>query len=857
MLSTAPLEVKPGQPSRGFDARFRSLGGDGRMLGFAIRPPSMAVLRTALRSAFAAKAVTSVAVLSLAVGIGANTAIFSVVHALLLKPLPYANADRLTILWNRSPGLNIAEDWFSTAQYFDIKTRHKGFEHLALAIGANANLTGDGTPERVGTIRVSSGLLPMLGVQAQHGRLFRVEDDAPGQGPTAILSHSLWTRRYGGDTSITGRTIQINGQPFEVVGVLPRGFSLPREVLPTLGVVADGDIFLPLPLAADAATIRTREDYNIIGTLARGVSPAQAQIEMDALTASLRAEHPDVYPPNGGLTFSVVPLQEQVVGDVRGTLWLLLGTVGCVLLIACANVANLLLSRALDRRKEIAVRTAMGATRRQIAGLLLTESLLLSVAGAVLGTVLAMAGIRVIQWLQPEDVPRLGTIAINGPVLLFTLMLSALAGLLFGLAPALGLRRLDVQSVLRDGARGSGAHTLWGRGHHLRRLLVIGEVALSVLLLIGAGLLIRSYARLQDVSPGFSAKGVLTMELTLTGPRYPNADAVRAAYQRLWETLDIIPGVTASGGVTALPMSNFFAWGPITIEGRVPPSGEVFINADMRTVAGRYFEAMRIPLLKGRLFTPADTPDQPRAVIIDERLARDLFPGTDPLGKRLKFGDAASTSPWETIVGVVGAVKQYALDAEDRIALYRPLTQTGARSFFVVARADGDPRAVMASATQAVRTLDPAVPVYRMQTMEDRVAGSLARRRFVMMLLAVFAGVAVMLASIGIGGVMAYLVAQGTRELGIRLALGATPGNLVTLVLRQAVSVAALGAGVGVIAALALTSSVQHLLFGINAMDPLTFMAMTVIPLLVAVLASAIPARRAARVDPLVSLRHD
>src|SRR5688572_5344289 len=422
---------------RALDARIRRLGG----------LPCL-TLRSALRSVMSARAGASVAVLSLAIGIGANTAIFSVVHALLLKPLPYANADDLVILWNRSPGLNIAEDWFSTAQYFDIKTRHQGFDNLAIALGFNASLTGDGTPERVGTIRVSSGLLPMLGAQALHGRLFLAADDAPGQPPSAIVSHGLWARRYGADPAIISRTIQLNGQPYSVVGVLPPGFTLPREVLPTLGVVADGDIYLPLPLAAAAATVRTREDYNIIGTLARGVTVGSAQRKMDALTASLRAEHPNLYPPNGGLTFSVVPLQEQVVGNVRSTLWLLLGAVGCVLLIACANVANLLLSRALDRRKEIAVRTAMGATRGQIARLLLAESLVLATAGAVFGTALAFLGIRAIQWLQPEDVPRLGAIAINAPVLIFTLGLTIAAGLIFGLRSEEHTSELQSQSNL-------------------------------------------------------------------------------------------------------------------------------------------------------------------------------------------------------------------------------------------------------------------------------------------------------------------------------------------------------------------------------------------------------------------------
>lgn len=819
----------------------------------------MFALRHALRSLSASRGVAGVAVLSLALGIGANTAIFSAIHALVLQPLPYANADRLAILWNRSPGLNIAEDWFSTAQYFDIKTRHRGFADVAIALGANANLTGDRMPERVGTIRVSSGLLPMMGAEAQLGRLFRPEDDTPGQAPTAVLSHGLWTRRYGADPNVTGRTIDINGQPHTVVGVVRKGFSLPREVLPTLGVVADGDIYLPLPLGADAATVRTREDYNIIALRAPGVTVAAAQSEMDALTASLRETYPDVYPPNGGLTFSVVPLRDQIVGDARPTLWLLAGAVGCVLLIACANVANLLLSRALDRRKEIAVRTALGATRSQIARQLFLESLMLSAAGAILGTALAAAGIAAIQYLQPTDVPRLGAIAINGPVLLFTLGLSMTAGLLFGLAPVLNVGTLDVQQVLRDGARGaSGTHTLWGRGHHLRRLLVVGEVAVSVVLLVGAGLLVRSYARLQQVPPGFSADGVLSLELTLTGPRYPNAVAVRDTYHRLWESLDAIPGVTASGGVTALPLSNFFAWGPITIEGRVPPSGEVFINADMRTVAGRYFEAMQIPLVRGRLFTPADTLDQPRAVIIDERLARDLFPGVDPIGKRLKYGDAASTSPWETIVGIVGNVKQYALDADARIALYRPLTQSGARSLFVTVRSDGgDPRGLMTATTAAIRALDADLPIYRMQTMEQRVDGSLAQRRFAVSLLTLFAGVAVILASIGIGSVMAYLVAQGTRELGIRLALGATPAGLVALVLGQAFSVTIIGAGVGLAAAWALSGAVSHLLFDVTATDPMTFVVMTLVPIAVGALASLVPARRAARVDPLVSLRHE
>ena len=816
----------------------------------------MSLLRQALRALGRAPGLTLAAVVSLALGIGANTAIFSVTSALLLRPLPYATPDRLVILWNRSPGLNIAEDWFSTAQYFDIRTRHSGFDELAIAFGANANLTGDGDPERVGTIRVSSNLLPMLGAEPVVGRLFEPAEDVAGAPPSALLSHRLWTRRFSESPGVVGRVLTINGQPYTVAGVLPDSFRLPREVLPTLGVVAEADVFLPLPLQAAAATTRTGEDYNLIGRLKPGVTVAAAQAEMDALTASLRAEHPDVYPPNGGLTFSVVPLLEQVVGDVRPILWTLFAAVACVLLIACANVANLLLARALDRRREMALRVALGASRSHIVRQLLAESLLLSLAGGIGGVLLAYAGVRWIHVLQPANLPRLSAISIDGWVLFFTMVISIGAGLLFGLAPILNTR--SDQRALADGARGaSGAGALWGRGHHLRRTLVVAELALAVLLLVGAGLLVRSFVHLQRVSPGFSADRVLTMELTLTGARYPNAVAVRDAYKELFTRLDAVPGVQASGGVTALPLSNFFAWGPITIEGRIPPSGEVFINADMRTVAGRYFEAMQIPLLQGRLFTPADTADVPRVVIIDARLARDLFPGEDPIGRRLKFGDARSASPWETIVGVVGQVKQYALDADSRIALYRPITQGGARSLFVVARTEGDPRGVMASSTTVVRDFDPGIPIHRMMTMQERVDDSLVRRRFLMMLLSLFAGVALVLAVVGIGGVMAYVVTQGTRDIGIRLALGATPASVIALILRQGVLVAGIGVGLGVVAAVFATRLMEGLLFEIPRTDVTTYVTTAGGLLVVALLAVLVPAVRASRIDPLISLRHE
>ncbi len=560
---------------------------------------TVADLRGALRALVRTPGFAVTAILSIAIGVGANTAIFSVASALLLRPLPYRDADRLVILWNRSPGIGVAEDWFSTAQYFDIVHAHGGFETVAIAIGANWNLTGDGEPERIGAIRASSNLLPMLGVRAELGRLFAPDDDQAGRAGTVLLAHGTWMRRYGGDRHVLGRVLTLNGQPYEVIGVLPSGFDLPREVMPTLGGAEHADVVLPLPLASDAALVRNGEDYNLLGKLKPGVPIATAQAEMDALTARLRREHPDVYPANGGLTFSIVPLQQQVVGDTRRSVLVLTAAVGFVLLIACANVANLLLSRGLTRRREMAVRAAIGATRARLIGQLLTESVVLALAGGSVGVLLAVSALNGIRVLGSKSVPRLHEIAINAEVLLFTLAVSVAAGVIFGIVPAFRVTSATVDG-LKDASRGtSESGALWGRGQNLRRLLVITELALSVMLLIGAGLLIRSFGRLQQVSPGFNADRVLTLELTLTGPRYAETERVLATYRDLWSRLTAMSGVRRAGGVSMLPLSQMFAWGPIVLEGRALPSGESFVNVDQRVVGGHYFEVMQIPLLEG------------------------------------------------------------------------------------------------------------------------------------------------------------------------------------------------------------------------------------------------------------------
>lgn len=811
--------------------------------------------RFALRAFAKAPGFASTAILSLAIGIGANAAIFSVADALLFRPLAYKDADRLVILWNRSPGLGILQDWFSTAQYLDVKKGHQGFEDVAIASGGVDTLTGEGEPVRVGTVRVSSNLLPMLGAHAEAGRLFVSEEDETGHASTAVLSHGMWERQYGSDPHAIGRNITVNGKAYQVVGILPKTFSLPHEVLPTLYGPDQPDVFLPFPLGPNAAAIRTHEDYNILGKLKRGVAIPQAQTEMDTLTARLRRDFPESYPPNGALTFGIVPLLEQVVGDVRRSLLVLLGAVGFVLLIACANIANLTLSRNVARQQEIAVRSALGASRRRLLVQLLTESVLLSLIGGVLGALLCVGGVKWIHILGAQSIPRLSNVGIDARVLEFTLLLSSATGIVFGLVPALRSSRLDLNAALRDAGRhAAGASAVWGHGNHLRRLLVISEMALSVVLLISAGLLVRSFAHLQNVAPGFNPKNVLTFDLAFTGPRYGDRQTVLDTYRRFWHDLGETPGITASGGTTSLPLSQQFAWTPIIVEGRAPLPGEKFLNADARVVGGNYFQTMQIPLMAGRFFNDDDTDKKASVTIVDANMAQQLWPGQEAVGKRIHMVESKE-GQWNTVVGVVGRVKHESLDSEPRIAFYLAHAQYPARELTVVLRGQGNPGLLSDSAKALLRRIDPDVPMYSVRTMTERVEESLARRKFSMLLLGLFAGVALVLASIGVYGVMAYLVNQGKREIGIRMALGATEHQILRLVVIQGMSLAGAGLAIGLLGAVFLTRILSSLLFGIRATDPATFGAMAMLLTLVALFATYIPAKRAGRVDPMQWLR--
>lgn len=795
---------------------------------------------------------TCVSLLSAALGIGAVTAVFSVADAVLLSPLPYPDAGRLAILWNRSPGLGIQRDWYSTAQFFDIRSGARSFDAVGIAIGGNYNLTGIPHPVRAGAVRVSSNILAMFGARAALGRVFDVGDDLPGRAATAVLTHGAWARWFGLDPKVLGRTLVLNGKGYPIVGVLQRGFELPKEVLPTLYGSELPDLFLPLPLDSAAANVRTHEDYNVVARLARGATADTAQTEMNVLTARLRRDHPDLYPPDGGLTFGVVPLFEQVSGEARRPVLIVLAAVGIVLLIACANLSNLLLSRGAARAREIQIRSAIGASRARLVRQLLTESVLITLGGGALGLLLAAWGVAWLRASGPGTVPRMDAVSLDLRAVLFTTVISLAAGAAAGLAPALRLSRTDpVAPQAADRVTGA---SLWGRGSSLRRWLVVAEAALSVMLLASAGLLVRSFRELARVPAGFDPSGVLTVGITVNGAKYDTRVAVQNAYRQLWARLDHLPGAEATGGISALPLSEMFSWGPVTVEGRALRPGESFINADQRIVAGRYFEALRIPLIEGRYFDERDNSDATRVAIVDEKMARELWPGQSAIGKRIRYGAARDDFPWMTVAGVVGNVKQDALDADSRIAVYMPHQQQPTREMNIVVRSKSRDR-LAGAVREVVAGLDPGLPVYDVRTMESRVAASLARRRFATGLLEFAALLALLLAAAGVQGVMACAVNQGTRDIGIRMALGATRTGIAGMVLRGGLAMTAAGCAIGLTGAALLTRFMGSLLFGTHPLDPATFAATPAILLAVAAAAAWQPVRRAWRIEPVEALR--
>ncbi len=806
-------------------------------------------LRLALRALARSRGLTAVIVLSLALGIGANTALFSVANALFLKPLPYPEADRLTVLWLRSPGIGIPQDWPSPGQYIDILTQNLSFSEVAISQGRNLTIAGLENPERVDGLLTSSNLFHMLGAKALYGRLLLPEDDVPGKPPVAVLSYGIWQRLFHSDPNIVGRGVTLNTKPYTVAGVLRPEFRLTHEVMQTVSNTDRSDIYLPLPLGADAVTRRGDENYNLTARLKPGVTLEQAQADISVIAGRIR----DKDKRDRTFTISVVSLVDQVVGNLRRIVMVLFGSVGLVLLIACANVANLLLSRATGREKEIAVRTALGASRWRLVRQLLTESVVLALAGGAGGVAIALVSLQVVRTINPGNIPRLEEIAIDSGVLAFTFAVSLLTGVLFGLAPALRAARLDLNSSLKSGGRASqGAGGLNVARHRLRSLLVVSEVAVSLILLAGAGLLIRSFVRLAAVPPGFRADHVLSMRVAAIGARYKEDAPTLQFYQEVSDRILHLPGAKSVGLVTALPLTPAVGWGGINVEGFTPAPGQE-LQVDLRSASADYFQTMEIPLVQGRFFTTHDTPTGQAVVIIDEKFAQRFWPRGDAIGKHLWFDPK---KPY-TISGVVGTVKEYGLDTEGKIVTYFPASQGGGNIMYLVARTTSDPATMAAAVVREIHAVDPGVAVYDVRTMDARLYDSLARQRFATTMLTAFAAFALILAAVGVYGVMSFQVTQSSHDIGVRIALGAGSGNILNLVVRQGMTLAGAGIVLGLAGAALLTRAMATLLFGIGAHDVVTFAAVTSFLLVTALLASYIPARRATRVDPLLVLRDE
>jgi predicted permease len=815
----------------------------------------LADIRYAFRGFRRAPLFALVAILSLAIGIGANSAIFSVVNALLLRPLPYPDPERLAILWLRSPGINIPQDWPSPGQYIDIQNENHSFEEMSISIGGSGTLAGLDQPERIEALFTSSSLFHILGAKPLYGRLLLPEDDKPGKAAVAILSHNIWKRLFNADPNIVGKSITLNGlggagsgtdkNQFAVAGVLRPDFLLNDEIMPTVNSTRRMDVFLPLPLDAKAVTRRGDENYNLMARLKPGVSMAQAQADVSMTAGRIREKDKR----DKTFTISVVPLLDQVVGDVRRALLVLLGSVALVLLIACANVANLMLSRATGRQKEVAIRTALGAGWQRLVRQLLTESVLLSLAGGAAGLLIAQWSLYVVRTVNPGNIPRLDVISIDSRVLAFTFAVSILTGIVFGLAPALRSAKVDLNSSLKSGGRstqGDGGFSL--SRHVLRSLLVVSELAFSLMLLIGAGLLIRSFVRLQSVPPGFNPDHVISMRLGAGNHRFQSREEAMPYYRELQRKVAAVPGVISEGSVTSLPFTSSVGWGSVDIEGFTPQPGQE-IQVDQRAASTDYFRTMEIPLLKGRFFTDQDTePKAPVVCIVDQKFADRFWPHENPLGKRL-----GNPKDRATIVGVVGVVKEYGLDVDPRMTFYRP--NPGGE--YLVARTPLDPAVVSQSIVRTLHEADPSRPVYDVRTMQDRMADSLARQRFAAIMLGAFAAFALILAAIGVYGVMSYLVTQSRHDIGLRIALGAQRSSILMLVVRQGMELAGAGIVAGIIGALALTRLMASLLFGISAMDIATFSTVPLILASIAFLATYIPAWRATQVDPMMVLREE
>jgi len=811
-------------------------------------------LRYGVRMLMKSPGFTFVAVLVLALGIGANSAIFSVVNAVLLKSLPYDHPERLALVWETNPKVQIGSDLLpvSAGNFTDWRNQNDSFESMSLVSGANYNLTGTDKPEQLSGAQVSASFFKLLGVEPAAGRTFTEEEDQPDRNRVVVISHSLWQSRWAGDPDVIGKTLMLDGNTYTIIAVMPKGFNYPKATdLPAyFQLPPQTELWTPIALTSRQINSRGNHNYGVLARLKPEVSIERAQSEMISIAQNIEQQYPQL----AGWGVKVVSLEEQSVGDIRLILLVLLGAVGFVLLIACANVANLLLARAASRQKEIAIRTALGASRLQILRQLLTESTLLALVGGGFGILIAVWGIDALLALSPGNLPRMDEVKVDGAVVGFTFAVSLLTGMIFGLAPAVQVSKANLNEFLKEGARGS---TGGSRANRVRSMLVISEVALSLVLLIGAGLMIRSFMQLMNVSPGFNPQNVLTMQIFLPQTKYSRGTDQAAFFKQVISRVEALPGVESVGAITHLPLSGMEESGNFSIESRPSQSFDVGTTADMRAISTNYFRSMGIPILRGRDFSETDGEQSVPVAIISESMAARFFPGEDPLGQRIKRGSSTAEFPWSTIVGIAADVKHSALEKQSRPHLYFSYPQSPFGYMALVVRTSASPESLSVAAQNAVWAVDKDQPVVNVKTMEQYLSTAVAARRFNMTLLAAFAVVAMVLATVGIYGVISYTVTQRTHEIGIRMALGAAQRDVLKLVFGQAITLAVIGVVIGVVASFALTRIMSSLLFGVTATDPITFVAIPLILAGVALGACFVPARRAMKVDPMIALRYE
>jgi putative ABC transport system permease protein len=800
-------------------------------------------LRFAFRGLLKRPGFAAIAIMTLALGIGGSTAIFTIVNAALLRGLPYKSPDRLYHMWERTPQGEFSKREFSYPDYQDYQ-QNNVFEGLAAYTGGRVLVSGLGEAESLPGPRVSANFFNVLGVEPLLGRTFQAGEDQPGGPKVTVLTYGLWQRRFGGDRSIIGRGLTINGESYTIVGVLPASFQF---------ALRPAELWIPYQPTQNQLTRRGLHGTNLIGRLKPSVTESQAQSDLSVIGSRIEQQYNDSH---AGTTVRIVPLQEEVVGNVRPILLVLLAAVGFVLLIACANVASLLLTRSLARQKEVAIRSALGANRWRVIRQLLTESVLLSLAGGAAGLLIAYWAVPALVAALPQNqlnaMPFLNSLSLNAGILAFSFALSLLTGLVFGLAPAWQSSRLDLNEVLKEGGR----HTAGGATHRLRSAMVVTEIALAVVLLVGAGLMMKSLLRLLQTNVGFKTENLLTVGVVLPASKYTQANQFISFNDQIQERVRALPGVSAAGTVDILPL-NAGNTTRFYIDGDPVPAPGKEVEANLRVVSDTYFQTLGVPLIAGRTFDERDTPDKPESVIIGKTIADRMFAGRNPVGMRLRY--AGGQADPMTIVGVVGDVKITGLDQAVRPVLYYAFRQNSSPFANIVTRTDGDPAALAAAVRSEVRNLEPDAAILNVNTMDQMIAQTPASfmRRFPALLISIFAGVALLLASIGIYGVVSYSVSQQTHYIGVRMALGASPSAILSMVLKQGLVLAVAGVAIGVAAALGLMRLLKTLLFEVSTNDVGTFAIVAGALFVVALLACYLPARRATKVDPLIALRYE